>query len=213
MGRVGRRGGSSVVSRPSAPWPRGSPRAARSRVRCAGRWPGARRISRRWRPDLAQVSAHLGGGCRASVKMAEQWVGGLLPPPTHCASAPAGSERIRIRTTSARQTAAVSRRGALGSTHDTSAARADQIIEAAANAYVELIAGLGHHEAGGKVRTPVKRKLGRGLSSRNQRASREHAHDAAPANAASHSSKPSRCFAACASALSGSPRSPARFTP
>lgn len=62
-----------------------------------------------------------------------------------------------------------------GSTHDTAAARADGIIEAAANAHVELIADLGYHGAGGSVRTPVKRKPGRGISPRDQRANREHA--------------------------------------
>ena len=62
-----------------------------------------------------------------------------------------------------------------GSTHDTAAARADQIIEAAADADVELIADLGYHGVGGTVRTPAKRKPGRGLSPRDQRANREHA--------------------------------------
>jgi len=62
-----------------------------------------------------------------------------------------------------------------GSTHDAAAARADQIIEAAADADVELIADLGYHGAGGTVRTPVKRKPGRGLSPRDRRAHREHA--------------------------------------
>lgn len=62
-----------------------------------------------------------------------------------------------------------------GSTHDTAAARADAIIEAASEADVELIADLGYHGAGGTVRTPVKRKPGRGLSPRDQRANREHA--------------------------------------
>ena len=62
-----------------------------------------------------------------------------------------------------------------GSTHDTAAARADGIVEAAANADVELIADLGYHGAGGTVRTPAKRKPGRGLSPRDQRANREHA--------------------------------------
>jgi DDE superfamily endonuclease len=62
-----------------------------------------------------------------------------------------------------------------GSTHDTAAARADQIIEAAADADLELIADLGYHGVGGIVRTPAKRKPGRGLSPRDQRANREHA--------------------------------------
>jgi hypothetical protein len=62
-----------------------------------------------------------------------------------------------------------------GSTHDTAAARADGIIEAAAQADVELIADLGYHGAGGSVRTPVKRKPGPGISPRDQRANREHA--------------------------------------
>ena len=62
-----------------------------------------------------------------------------------------------------------------GSTHDTAAARADHIVEAAANADVELIADLGYHGAGDTVRTPVKRKPGRGISPRDQRANREHA--------------------------------------
>ena len=62
-----------------------------------------------------------------------------------------------------------------GSTHDTAAARADQIIEAAADADVELIADLGYHGVGGTVRTPAKRKPGRGLSPRDQRANLEHA--------------------------------------
>ncbi len=62
-----------------------------------------------------------------------------------------------------------------GSTHDTAAARADGIIEAASDADVELIADLGYHGAGGTVRTPVKRKPGRGLSPRDARANREHA--------------------------------------
>lgn len=62
-----------------------------------------------------------------------------------------------------------------GSTHDTTAARADRIIEAAANADAELIADLGYHSVGGTVRTPVKRKPGRGISPRDQRANREHA--------------------------------------
>jgi hypothetical protein len=62
-----------------------------------------------------------------------------------------------------------------GSTHDTAAARADGIIDAAADADVELIADLGYHGVGGTVRTPVKRKPGRGLSPRDLRANREHA--------------------------------------
>ena len=62
-----------------------------------------------------------------------------------------------------------------GSTHDTAAARADQIIEAAADADVEPIADLGYHGVGGTVRTPAKRKPGRGPSPRDQRANREHA--------------------------------------
>ena len=62
-----------------------------------------------------------------------------------------------------------------GSTHDTAAARADGIIDAAKDADVELIADLGYHGAGGTVRTPVKRKPGRGISPRDQRANREHA--------------------------------------
>jgi hypothetical protein len=56
------------------------------------------------------------------------------------------------------------------------AARADRIIQAAADIDVELIADLGHHRAGGTVRTSVKRKPGRGLSPRNTRPNREHAH-------------------------------------
>ena len=47
-----------------------------------------------------------------------------------------------------------------GSTHDTAAARADGIIEAAARADVELIADLGYHGAGGTTRTPVKHGYG-----------------------------------------------------
>ncbi|MBR7825455.1 transposase [Actinospica sp. MGRD01-02] len=62
-----------------------------------------------------------------------------------------------------------------GSTHDTAAARADGIIEAAHAADVELVADLGYHGVGGTVRTPVKRKPGRGISPRDQRANREHA--------------------------------------
>ena len=62
-----------------------------------------------------------------------------------------------------------------GSSHDTAAARADGIIEACTGADVELIAYAGYHGAGGTVRTPVKRKPGRGLSPRDQRANREHA--------------------------------------
>ena len=62
-----------------------------------------------------------------------------------------------------------------GSTHDTAAARADQIVEAAEDADVELITDLGYHGADGTVRTPVKRKPGRGISPRDQRANREHA--------------------------------------
>jgi len=62
-----------------------------------------------------------------------------------------------------------------GSTHDTAAARADGIIQAAKNTDVELIADLGYHGADGTVRTPVKRRTGRGLSPRDQRANREHA--------------------------------------
>jgi hypothetical protein len=62
-----------------------------------------------------------------------------------------------------------------GSTHDTTAARADGIIEAAAEADIELIADLGYHGLGQTVRTPIKRKPGRGLSPRDQRANREHA--------------------------------------
>jgi hypothetical protein len=62
-----------------------------------------------------------------------------------------------------------------GSTHDTAAARDDRIVEAATNADAELIADLGYHGVGGTVRTPVKRKPGRGPSPRDQRANREHA--------------------------------------
>jgi DDE superfamily endonuclease len=62
-----------------------------------------------------------------------------------------------------------------GSTHDTAAARADRIVEAAKDTDVELIADLGYHGVGGTVRTPVKRKPGRGTSPRDQRANREHA--------------------------------------
>jgi hypothetical protein len=62
-----------------------------------------------------------------------------------------------------------------GSTHDTAADRADGITEAAAQADVEPSADLGYRGAGGTVRTPVKRKPGRGLSSRDQRANREQA--------------------------------------
>lgn len=50
-----------------------------------------------------------------------------------------------------------------------------EIVEAATVADVELIADLGYHGAGGTVRAPVKRKPGRGLSPRDQRANREHA--------------------------------------
>lgn len=62
-----------------------------------------------------------------------------------------------------------------GSTHDTAAARADGIIQAAHAADVELIADLGYHGVGGTVRAPVKRKPGRSLSPRDRRANREHA--------------------------------------
>lgn len=62
-----------------------------------------------------------------------------------------------------------------GSTHDTATARADGITEAVTQAGVELIADLGHHGAGGTVRTLVKRKPGCGLPPRDQRANREHA--------------------------------------
>ena len=59
--------------------------------------------------------------------------------------------------------------------NDTVAVRADQISEAAEHADIELIADLGYHGADGTVRTPVKRKPGRGLSPRDRRANREHA--------------------------------------
>ena len=62
-----------------------------------------------------------------------------------------------------------------GSTHDAAATRTDQIIEATAKADVELIADLGYHGVSGTVRTPAKRKPGRGPSPRDQCANREHA--------------------------------------
>ena len=61
-----------------------------------------------------------------------------------------------------------------GSTHDTTAARADRIVKAAETADVEPIADLGYHGVGGTVHTPAKRKPGRGLSPRDQHANREH---------------------------------------
>jgi DDE superfamily endonuclease len=67
-----------------------------------------------------------------------------------------------------------------GSTHDTTAARADQIIEAGANADIELIADHGYHGVGSTVHTPVKRKPGRRLPPRDQHANREHTHVRCP---------------------------------
>lgn len=49
-----------------------------------------------------------------------------------------------------------------GSTHDLTAARADGIIQAVADADVETTADSGYQGAGGTVRTPIKRPKGKG---------------------------------------------------
>jgi DDE superfamily endonuclease/Helix-turn-helix of DDE superfamily endonuclease len=66
-----------------------------------------------------------------------------------------------------------------GSTHDLTAARGDQIIEAAALAGIEVLADSGYQGAGGTVRTPIKRPKGLGHNGHEKRAN--HAHTAARA--------------------------------
>ena len=67
-----------------------------------------------------------------------------------------------------------------GSTHDLTAAREDQIVQAAADAGIEVLADSGYQGAGGTVRTPVKRPKGLGHNAHEKRANQAHPAERAP---------------------------------
>jgi len=71
-------------------------------------------------------------------------------------------------------------RARCGSTHDLAAARADGIITAVTDAGIETLADTGYLGAGGTVRTPVKRRPGRGLKPFDRLANSVHAALRAP---------------------------------
>lgn len=67
-----------------------------------------------------------------------------------------------------------------GSTRDLTAARADGIVDAAAEAGMEIPADSGYRGAGGTVRTPVKRPKHLGHNGHEKRADQAHAATRAP---------------------------------
>ena len=67
-----------------------------------------------------------------------------------------------------------------GSTHDLTAAREDGIIDAAADADVEVLADSGYRGAGGTVRTPNERPKGLSHHGYEKRANKLHAAARAP---------------------------------
>ena len=68
-----------------------------------------------------------------------------------------------------------------GSVHDLAAARADDIIDAATAAGVEIIADTGYTGAGGTCRTPARRPKGKGHNGWEKKANAAHARERAPA--------------------------------
>ena len=71
-------------------------------------------------------------------------------------------------------------RARCGSTHDLAAARSDGIIDAVTDAGIETLADTGYLGAGGTVRTPVKRRPGRGFKPFDRLANTKHAALRAP---------------------------------
>lgn len=67
-----------------------------------------------------------------------------------------------------------------GSTHDLTAARGDQIVQAATAAGIEVLADSGYQGVGGTVRTPVKRPKGLGHNGHEKHANQAYAAERAP---------------------------------
>jgi len=95
----------------------------------------------------------------------------------------------------------------LGSTHDVTAARADGIIIAVTDADVETSADSGYQGAGGTVRSPIKRPMGKGHNGWEKLANTALARLRAPSSGPLPHSNAGACWTPSASAPTASPHS------